>query len=131
MNVNAIEIAKLFGLILTVVISFPAFAKDEKDCYGFINTLEIAACYNEQLKIYDTELNTTYQSIMVKLKARGTWGSLQKAQREWISYRDQNCEFHSDLYLSGSGAGPAYVACKFRMTKERLDELSAVLEDLE
>ena len=39
--------------------------------------------------------------------------------------------FHSDLFFGGSAAGPAYVECKARMTKERLDELSAVLEDLE
>lgn len=125
------KILEIF-FILALGATLPALAEEQVNCYvKFSNTLEVGACFNEQLEKYDADLNTTYQSIMVKLKTRGTWGSLQKAQREWISFRDKNCMFHSDLYFGGSAAGPAFVECKARMTQERLDELSDVLEDLE
>ena len=125
-------------LTLALISSFSVLADetDESDepvnCNArFSNTLELAACFDEQLKEYDEELNETYQSIIVELKSRGTWGSLKKAQKEWIVYRDKNCMFHSDLFFRGSAAGPVYVQCQARMTKERLDELSQVLEYLE
>jgi len=119
-------------LILSLEGVRPVLAEEQVNCYvKFSNTLEVGACFNEQLEKYDADLNTTYQSIMVKLRKKGTWGSLQNAQREWITFRDKNCMFHSDLNFGGSAAGPAYVECKARMTQERLDELSDVLEDLE
>ena len=60
--------------ILALGASFPAFAEEKVNCYArYSNTLEVGACFEEQLKGYDTELNTTYQSVIKKLKARGTW----------------------------------------------------------
>ena len=118
-------------LIFLFTFSLPAFSGEAVDCYNRQNTLEIAGCFNEQLAKYDATLNTTYNSAIKILKKRGTGESLLNAQREWIIYRDKNCQFHSDLYFGGSAAGPAMLECKARMTKERSDELSIVLEDLE
>ncbi|HKI59454.1 MAG TPA: lysozyme inhibitor LprI family protein [Mariprofundaceae bacterium] len=128
---NQFQAVGIYVIFFVIAFSFPAFAEEPVNCYArYVNTLEVGGCFEKQLKKYDTELNSTYQAVMEKLKVRGTWGSLKKAQREWIKYRDQNCMFHSDLYFGGSAAGPAYVECKARMTKERSDELNIVLEDL-
>jgi uncharacterized protein YecT (DUF1311 family) len=118
--------------VIALGTAFSAHAEERKNCYGFENSLEISSCFNEELTEYDNGLNKTYQAILKKLKHIGERDilieSLKKAQREWISYRDINCQFHSDIYLGGSAAGTEYVSCKARMTKERLKELSDELE---
>src|SRR5258708_1328420 len=40
-----------------------------------------------------------------------------------IQYRDANCEAERALYVPGTGAGPAHLACLEAMTRERTKEL--------
>ena len=49
--------------------------------------------------------------------------AMMRSQRLWKKYREQHCEALAHSYTTGSGAGTAYEACRFRLTQERLAEL--------
>ncbi len=120
-------------LIFSLGTTFSACAEDRKtDCYRFQNSLEISSCFERELNEADDGLNKTYQSILKKINQIGDRdpliASLKRAQREWVTYRDLNCKFYSEIYSGGSAVGTEFVACKARMTKERLTELSDKLK---
>jgi uncharacterized protein YecT (DUF1311 family) len=45
------------------------------------------------------------------------------AERKWIEFRDQNCQFYGKYLKGDTGAGLYINACKVRMTNERTAEL--------
>jgi uncharacterized protein YecT (DUF1311 family) len=54
---------------------------------------------------------------------------LEQAQEAWRHYRDANCEASAAMYSGGSMARSERVACKARLTKERLTELRRIYEE--
>jgi uncharacterized protein YecT (DUF1311 family) len=45
------------------------------------------------------------------------------SQATWKVYREQVCQALADSYGAGSGAGTAYEACRYRLAKQRLQDL--------
>jgi|SRR5579859_773460 len=49
--------------------------------------------------------------------------SLKLSQTSWKAYREQHCKAVEYSWTTGSGAGTAYEACMFHISKARLQEL--------
>jgi len=82
-------------------------------------------CIGEDLRSQDERLNATY-SVLRNALAAERHAALQRAQRDWIRFRDSNCALRLDK-AGGTLAGVAAGDCRRRMTRERADELAALV----
>ncbi len=85
-------------------------------------TVSIVDCVNKQAKKWDTRLNKSYKALMERSDA-AQQAPLKSAQRQWIQYRDANCQF----YALGDGSISQINAaeCMRAMTQERTCEIEA------
>ena len=85
-------------------------------------TVSIVDCVNKQAKKWDTRLNKSYKALMERSDA-AQQATLKSAQRQWIQYRDANCQF----YALGDGSISQINAaeCMRAMTQERTCEIEA------
>lgn len=85
-------------------------------------TVSIVDCVNKQAKKWDTRLNKSYKALMERSDA-AQQAPLKSAQRQWIQYRDANCQF----YALGDGSISQINAaeCLRAMTQARTCEIEA------
>jgi uncharacterized protein YecT (DUF1311 family) len=74
------------------------------------NTLGLEACAEQLVLTADEELNADVTAIFGLLSIRGREDFIA-AQKNWLSYRNTDCQSQSDVYLGGSAQGVAYVYC--------------------
>ena len=58
-------------------------------------TVNMVNCIGAEIKLQDIRLNKAYKDVMAQLSASRK-KQLQNAQRAWIKYRDENCNFYDD-----------------------------------
>jgi uncharacterized protein YecT (DUF1311 family) len=63
------------------------------------NTYEIVTCLSGLYKKWDERLNAAYQKLLGMQETPKQKTALVEAQKSWIKYRDQNCEW----YETGEG----------------------------
>ncbi len=96
---------------------------------------ELTECARKKLEIADKKLNATYNALLIKLKdvhhpeADNFDAGLIAAQRAWIKYRDENCQFHGS-FTGGAPIWQAYyhIQCLVDMTDAREKELQKYLK---
>ncbi|MEC7118551.1 MAG: lysozyme inhibitor LprI family protein [Pseudomonadota bacterium] len=86
-------------------------------------TMRMIECFSAEHQRQDLLLNKVYQQVMSGLSTtRKT--QLRNVQRQWMAYRDANCQFYADPE-GGSLARIEANACMMQMTAERAAELQA------
>jgi uncharacterized protein YecT (DUF1311 family) len=103
-------------------------------CDSRPSTPEQVDCLSELLIQADAAMNQAYQRALRTIETdadtaagrRQEWRTaLQTAQRGWIAFRDADC---GDLieyeWQSGSGTGPAQLACRLEKTTQRTRQLT-------
>lgn len=88
-------------------------------------TAAMHGCIGQDLRAHDERLNGNY-SVLRNTLAAERRAALQRAQRDWIRFRDSNCALRQNRD-GGTLAGVAVGDCKRRMTRERADELAALM----
>ncbi len=78
-------------------------------------------CFTEELAIWDSRLNATYQRQM---NAAATDNpeyaeALRALQRSWIVYRDARCDAVFAAWGEGTGRSPALMECLMQATAEQ------------
>lgn len=90
------------------------------ECAEKPSTAEIVDCINGLARQWDARLNAAYSALMASLppeqKVR-----LQSAEREWLQYRNVNCDYY--LNSGGTIANVRYAECRRVMTAQRAIEL--------
>ena len=127
-------------LLIAVAIAIPPLPSwaNKVDCAEQQTNLDAKICTQRQFERADKELNAAYVEALKAARQQDRYASeepnpnrpgleklLRKAQREWVAFRDLNCDFHYNVYYGGSMASLAYLACKLDMTKARAKELNA------
>ncbi len=86
------------------------------------DTVSMVQCVNNSAKKWDTRLNKSYKALMERSDA-AQQAPLKSAQRQWIQYRDANCQF----YALGDGSISQINAaeCLRAMTQARTCEIEA------
>ncbi len=74
------------------------------------NTLGLGACGEQLVLTADKQLNADVTAIFGLLSIRGREDFIA-AQKNWLSYRNADCQSQSDVYLGGTAQGVAYVYC--------------------
>ena len=90
-------------------------------------TVDMTLCSTQKFKAADTKLNQLYQQLLPIIKSKQKQ-RLTVAQRTWIKFRDETCDYSAGHFEGGSLAGAIYISCKARVTEERIKDLEGYLE---
>lgn len=90
----------------------------------------------------DAELNAIWPTVMAHMRVRdrdfetdrgegrpGYQQALRSAQRAWISWRDAQCVVEGYAARGGSMEPMLIAQCKERLTRERIEQLTMIVED--
>ena len=69
-------------------------------------------------------MNAAYDRLMAKISPAGQ-AALRDAQRSWLRFRDQECDFETLGSSSGSIRPMVVYGCKTRLTVARTTDLAA------
>lgn len=85
-------------------------------------------CANAEYRAADAKLNKAYGEIVRRLaEDAGAKKLLQKAQRDWIAFRDAECAFSTDGSKDGSIYPMLKSQCLAGLTTARTEQLSGYL----
>ena len=109
--------------------SLPARAEDPLDpCAGVVGHRELGACWSREVERASAEMNRTVEALRKKLPARAA-GSLEKAQKLWLKFRDAHVATMYGVDDPRATYGPDYPICvsisRYVMTRNRTKEVSA------
>ena len=127
-------IAKLFIILCSSVCAALAISVGEarsanNPCAEAMTTAEMRECLNKRYNKVDRELNHVYQQVISQLsKTRQT--KLKQAQRLWILFRDKSAEFEASEVEGGTMYPLVYLLSLSSMTEKRVEELKAILQDM-
>ena len=121
-------------VLLLALLPAPALALD---CDNAVSQTEMTGCASQAYEAADADLNAAYKTAMTRAKALDDWlttpvtatESLRKAQRSWITYRDQACTAEILRYNGGTIANMVYYTCLERLTKQRQHDLEIFAEE--
>ncbi len=72
----------------------------------------------------DDGLNRVYGQLLAKVSPAGK-EALKQAQRSWLAFRDQECDFETMGTVGGSIHGMMVTECRTRLTLARIRDLQA------
>jgi uncharacterized protein YecT (DUF1311 family) len=88
---------------------------------------EMTAAEADKFKQADKELNAAYGRLLAKISPAGQ-SALREAQRTWLRFRDQECEFETLGTKDGTVHPMVLLMCKTGLTEMRTAELVAQIE---
>ena len=125
---------------LLLLAAAPAVDVDATDCDGNSPQQMLNICAANAARAADHELNLVWKRVAAEMKRRDTgidrktdrepgfFDTLLASQRGWLTYRDKQCLLASFEMRGGSGAPQIHGGCMHRLTRERIDQLSALVE---
>jgi uncharacterized protein YecT (DUF1311 family) len=122
------------SLLLAAGFLFPSQASNSRaqvaqqpNCKSPQTTLEMNMCSTQEFKTADSKLNQLYQQLLPKLNSKQQQ-RLTVAQRSWVKFRDENCDYEMGKYEGGTLAAPTYGYCRARLTQERVKDFEGCLK---
>ena len=118
---------RLIPIILFCFITQSALA-DETDCIDTGSTRCQALAAQKASQTWDDLLNHNYQILIKALKhykLEKEKDTLVKTQREWIKFRDLNCELSNQII--GGINSISWTRCMEDMTSQRANEIGQLL----
>ena len=101
------NVCSVLLLCLSLLASFPAHAQHmnvpDSPCAQVVVTSDLIDCLSGAKASSDTELNSLYQRIRVRLNASEA-RQLTETQRLWIQYRNANCAAERSLSEGGTAS---------------------------
>ena len=102
------------------------------DCDEPITQMEINVCsYREYLEA-DIALNEHWARVRSRWHERSDrsdfWQKVFGAQREWLEYRNAECEVWKKLYGGGTISPLMQNSCLTKVTQQRVEKLAALLD---
>jgi uncharacterized protein YecT (DUF1311 family) len=97
------------------------------NCKSPQTTLDQNVCSSQEFQAADRKLNQVYQQLQPKLNSKQKQ-RLIVAQRSWLKFRDESCDYESGHFEGGSVAPSVYGYCRARVTKERIKDLERYLQ---
>jgi len=128
-------------MLMSLMLLAAAAQEPRVDCDNPQYQVEMNFCAGRDYDAADTELNAQWKLTVAALKARDKtidrsydsqpthYDTLLAAQRAWLTYRDQHCLSESFAARGGSMAPMLHSGCMARLTKERTEQLKALVEE--
>jgi uncharacterized protein YecT (DUF1311 family) len=105
-------------------ICTPAFAQE--GCPSEQNQMGLNQCAYQKFQVADAALNASYKELMAKISPNGQ-ASLRKAEKSWIAYRDDQCDFETLGTVNGTINGMMLTECDTALTLAQTKRLNAQL----
>ena len=92
-------------------------------------------CTERKFEKLDKQLNDSLSAVTAGSKINGVEipdglkEGLAAAQKNWVLFRDSECDAEGALYEGGSGQSSIITACKYQLTKERIAEFAGFLNE--
>ncbi len=99
----------------------------QPNCKSPQTTLDQNMCSSQEFQAADRKLNQLYQQLQPKINTKQKQ-RLIVAQRSWLKFRDETCDYEMGQFEGGSVAASTYGYCRARVTKERIKDLERYLE---
>lgn len=97
-------------------------AQRQPNCNNPRSDIEIKECIRLRYEAADRRLNDVYKQLVAKL-SREERSLLAEAQKGWIQWKENNCDFEVYGSRMGTGYRGFLNECLERMTKQRTAEL--------
>ncbi len=114
-------------LLPTKASNSPLQLAQQPNCKSPQTTLDQNVCSSQEFQAADKKLNQVYQQLQPKLNSKQKQ-RLIVAQRSWLKFRDETCDYEMGQFEGGSVAASTYGYCRARVTKERVKDLERYLE---
>jgi uncharacterized protein YecT (DUF1311 family) len=98
------------------------FSNAESPCVGFDTQSGLSQCAVLEMEKADAELTHVYKRLMAELEPKKKQ-QLKIAERAWIAYRDESCEFIGLERDGGSMQGMTIAMCRTDLIKEQTSRL--------
>jgi len=110
---------------LAVLMASPAFAAEDDPCVTQRNTIEMNECSRRQMQAAEDNLNSTYRTALASLEKQpgDVKKQLVQAQRNWIKFRDTNCNAVLAKNADASLRTVLYLGCMQKLAEERTEHL--------
>ncbi|MEG3898227.1 MULTISPECIES: lysozyme inhibitor LprI family protein [unclassified Microcoleus] len=107
--------------------NIPVQIAQQPNCKNPQTTLDMNVCSSQEFQAADSKLNQVYQQLQAKISSRQKQ-RLTVAQRTWIKFRDENCDYAKGQFEGGTLAASTYGYCRARVTQERIKDLEGYLK---
>ncbi|EGK88589.1 DUF1311 domain-containing protein [Microcoleus vaginatus PCC 9802] len=114
-------------LLPTKASNIPVQVAQQPNCKNPQTTVEMNVCSSQEFESADKKLNQVYQQLQAKISSKQKQ-RLTAAQRTWIKFRDENCDYAKGQFEGGSVAPSTYGYCRARVTQERIKDLEGYLK---
>ena len=107
--------------------NIPVQIAQQPNCKNPQTALDMNVCSSQEFQTADSKLNQVYQQLQAKISSRQKQ-RLTVAQRTWIKFRDENCDYAKGQFEGGTLAASTYGYCRARVTQERIKDLEGFLK---
>lgn len=126
--------------MIAALLLLAAAPADATDCDDNSPQQMLNICAANAAQAADQEMGTVWKRVAAEMKRRDTeidrktdrepgfFETLLAGQRAWLTYRDKQCLVESFEMRGGSGAPQIHGGCLHRLTRERIDQLNALVE---
>lgn len=119
---------KIAILTAAVVLTMPAFAFAKDKCADAEDQATMNQCADASAKQSDKKLNELYKQIESRLKDDADTKKLfVQAQRDWIKFRDAECDFQTAEAAGGSMMPMIVAQCQSSLTQSRVKDFQGYL----
>ena len=110
----------LMALGAGLLAASTAFAEEKSICDDAQTTIEIGECVSKEYKKADAELNAVWKQVMATFKNNDyipaedlkAWkDTLLASQRDWIKFKEEDCDAVGYEWFGGTGRSNAEVFC--------------------
>jgi len=120
---------KTVMLTAAVVLAIPAFAFARDKCANAKTQTAMNECAYASFKKSDKKLNKLYKHIEARLKDDADTNKLLvQAQRDWVKFRDSECDFQTAGAAGGSVRPMLVAMCMDNLTKSRIKDFGGYLK---
>lgn len=122
-----------FAFLVSSLFLFPTMQVFAKDCGDFDSQSDMRACYCDEYKKHDGELNRLYQEVVKRHKAdKKAVARIQSAQKAWLEFRDAHLKtVFPESGLDGSAQPMCHCILLAEMTLDRIKQLKYLLDPTE
>ncbi len=94
------------------------------DCKKAIVQAELNVCADREFQSWDSKLNALYRAVLKNADPKDQ-ALLKTAERNWIAYRDSECDYETSDSEGGSIRPMEYSNCLTAKTRARIAELKS------
>ncbi|MDX7987366.1 DUF1311 domain-containing protein [Xenorhabdus sp. 12] len=132
LSVTSIILCLPFSSIANTHADKDVIADPLTQCYNQIGDAPrtaIQGCLTSKLTAADSAMTKAVRDNKTNLEQTGSSAtktaiaSLKKSQKDFLRFRESECQRQSDAILGGSGSGDVFLSCKVELTYSRVKSL--------